>query len=47
MCILADNVYMTGKFHFIVKKTPRFRTLLERFTQLSPTTNVDVLNFDS
>ena len=29
MCFLADSVYITAKFHFV---------LLERFTQLSPTT---------
>ena len=34
-------------FILLSKITPRFRTLLERFTQPSPTTNVNVFSFDS
>ena len=47
MCFLADSVYMTGKFILLSKIAPKFRTLLESFTPLSPNTTVDNYNFNS
>ena len=47
MRFLANSIYMTDKLHFVVKIAPRVCILLERFTQLSPTTNVNVFNCGS
>ena len=42
MRLLANSIYLTDKLHFVVKNSHQnFRTLLDRFIELSPTTNVD------